>query len=139
MNRLVIASALALAFMDREHMASMGQRKITVYPPKPKDTDADRERMAAAQAKRERKAAKCKRNNVTSKVNQIVAFAVKTHPSVKVISAFGSTVFISRNAEQDWIDNHYELTDAEEAEAQALSDDGGDAMALARRFAGVQS
>lgn len=120
----ILAAALAM-FPDA----------LNIDTPKPKTPDP--ERQAAAQAKRERKAAKRKRDNRTSKVNQIVALAVKTHPSVKAVGFSGSTVFIDRNPEQDWIDS-YDLTAEEEAEAEALAGDGGAAMDLARRFAGEQ-
>ena len=95
-------------------------------------TDVDRERMAKAQAKRERRANK-------HKTKRMLAAVRKAPPEARATELDGKALFFSVNAEQEWADSHYELTDAEEAEAQALSDHGGDAMALARKFAGVQS
>ncbi len=123
--------ALACAFAASNPPLMRDLERISPKPEKVV-TDADRERLAKAQAKRERRANK-------NKTKRMLAAVRKAPPDARVTELDGKALFFSVDAEQDWIDNCYELTDAEEAEAQALSDHGGDAMALARKFAGVQS
>lgn len=122
-------------------------------------SQVDLDRMAAAQAKRERKASKRSLDAFMSEFGKRWSLRLKTTrcacdactsarmldavrkapPDARVTELDGKALFFSVDAEQEWVDSRYELTDAEEAEAQALSDHDGDAMALACKFAGVQS
>lgn len=127
LQRHLMMAAIAAAWQAEAEKVAQQPRMVTVYPPAPKGTQADRERMVKAQAKRERRANK-------HKTKRMLAAVRKAPPDARVTELNGKALFFSVNAEQEWADSHYQLTDAEEAEAQALSNGG--AMTLARKFGG---
>lgn len=106
MNPIRLALITA-AFQAQALHPDHERRMVTVYPPKPKGTHADHERIAAAQAKRERRA------------KRMLEAVRNAPPNSRVAELDGKPVFFSVNAEQEWLDNHRDLTADEEAEAQA--------------------
>lgn len=102
----ILALAMAFAASNPPPQHELEQVFEPAKPDEPK-TQADLDRIAAAQVKRERRA------------KRMLEAVRNAPPNARVAELNGKPVFFSVNAEQEWLDNHRDLTADEEAEAQA--------------------